>query len=254
MWFFYLLGIIAVLIVFFKIVGKTIVFEYEKGLLYQKGKLVKILDAGCHWFLRMYTVIQKVDIRPKVVTVPGQEILSSDGVTLKISIAAQYEITDPVVAINKTENYQEAVYLILQLAAREIIGSAAIDELMEKRSEFGKRLTESTKERIAALGVKLIAADIKDIMFPGELKNVFAQVVKARKEGLAILEKARGEAAALRNLANAASLVKDNPALMQLRILQTIGGTSGNTIMVGMPSSGIPIASSNKEENKEPKG
>jgi regulator of protease activity HflC (stomatin/prohibitin superfamily) len=72
-------------------------------------------------------------------------------------------------------------------------------------------------------------------MFPGELKKVFAQVVTARKEGLAALEKARGETAALRNLANAAKLVENNPALMQLRMIQSLEESSGNTLVVGLP-------------------
>jgi len=82
--------------------------------------------------------------------------------------------------------------------------------------------------------VELLAADIKDVMFPGELKALFAQVVNARKEGEAALERARGETAALRNLANAAGLMEQRPALMQLRVLQTLGQSTGNTVVLGL--------------------
>jgi hypothetical protein len=81
---------------------------------------------------------------------------------------------------------------------------------------------------------------VKDIMFPGELKNVFAKVLKAKKEGLAVLEKARGETAALRNLANAAKMLEGNPALMQLRILQSLDTGAGNTVVFGLPEM-LPI-------------
>jgi hypothetical protein len=82
---------------------------------------------------------------------------------------------------------------------------------------------------------------VKDIMFPGDLKKIFAQVVKAQKEGQASLEKARGESAALRNLANAAKMLEGNPALMQLRVLQSVDAGTGNTMVLGMPSDMMPL-------------
>lgn len=87
----------------------------------------------------------------------------------------------------------------------------------------------------AAFGLRLISADVKDIMLSGKLKEIFAQVVNARQEGLAALERARGETAALRNLANAAKMIDANPNLMQLRLVQTLGESSGNTLVLGVP-------------------
>jgi regulator of protease activity HflC (stomatin/prohibitin superfamily) len=157
-------------------------------------------------------------------------------VTLKVSLAARYEIVDPNIAVNTVQNCREALYLELQLALREIIGTATIDDVLKSRNEFSQRLMELTKQKIHALGLKLLAVNIKDIMFPGQLKHIFAQVVNARKEGQAALEKARGETAALRNLANAAKMLESNPNLLQLRLLQAIGESSGNTLVLGMPS------------------
>ena len=85
------------------------------------------------------------------------------------------------------------------------------------------------------LGVKLLTAEVKDLMLPGDVKKVFAQVVKAQKEGLGALERARGESAALRNLANAAKMMEDNPNLLQLRALQVFAESSGNTLNLGIP-------------------
>lgn len=98
-----------------------------------------------------------------------------------------------------------------------------------------------TEEKIKELGLKLISVSLKDIMFPGKLKEIFAQVINARKECLAALEKARGETAALRNLANAAKMIDSNPNLMQLRLVQALGQSSGNTLILGMPQEGLPI-------------
>lgn len=100
---------------------------------------------------------------------------------------------------------------------------------------------EATEPKAADLGLRLISVNLKDIMFPGKLKEVFAQVVNAKKEGLAALEKARGETAALRNLANAAKMLEGNPNLMQLRLLQAIKEPSGNTFVLGMPSPSVPM-------------
>ncbi len=219
------------------------IYEYERGLKYSKGRFKQVLEPGQYWYLKYHTRLDKVDVRPRVIAVPGQEVLSSDSVTLKVSIAAKYEIADPNVAVNMVEDYQVALYTELQLALREIIGSEAIDDLLEKRGEFSQKLAELTEGKVEALGLKLHSVSIKDIMFPGPLKQMFARVVNARKEGLAALERARGETAALRNLANAAKMIKENPALMQLRLLQSIEESSGNTVVLGMPaqSSLLPV-------------
>ena len=137
------------------------------------------------------------------------------------------------------------MHLELQLALRQIVGAVDIDSLLATRDEISKKLTEMTEAKARELGLHLISVGIKDIMFPGKLKEVFAQVVSARKEGLAALEKARGETAALRNLANAAKMIESNPGLMQLRMLQTLGGSSGNTLVLGLPAqtTALPLKS-----------
>lgn len=215
--------------------------EFERALKYDRGKFSGVLGPGQYWTYRLTTALTKLDVRPRFISVPGQEVLSSDGVTLRVSVAAQYEIADPAVAINEVENFEGALYLTLQLALREIIGTSEIDELLEKREQFGQRLLELSREPAEALGLKLHRVDLKDIMFPGDLKKTFAQVVSARKQGLAALERARGETAALRNLANAARMLEGNPALMQLRLLQQIGESAGNTIVLGLPTSATPL-------------
>ena len=211
------------------------VWEYEKGLRYYKGRFQKLLEPGQYWIWRYSTRIVPVDIRSRQVTVSGQEVLSADSITLRVSIVATYQVMDPVAAVNKIESYYESLYALIQLALREVVGSKPIDELLETRNLFNAMLMEQCGQGAEEFGVKLLSARVRDIMFPGDLKNVFAQVVKARKEGEAALEKARGETAALRNLANAARLMEKNPALLQLRALQTLEKSGGNTIVLGLP-------------------
>ena len=126
-----------------------------------------------------------MDVRPEFITIIGQDVLSLDGVTLKASLAAEFEVADPNVAINKNANYRSALYLTLQMALREIVGKEKIDDLMPNRSAIGIKLMELASAKASDYGLKLRLADVKDIMFPGEMKKVFSQLVTAQKEGQA---------------------------------------------------------------------
>ena len=173
-----------------------------------------------------------------------------DGVTLKASLAAEFEVADPNVAINKNANYRSALYLTLQMALREIVGKEKIDDLMPNRSAIGIKLMELAPAKASDYGLKLRLADVKDIMFPGEMKKVFSQVVTAQKEGQAALERARGETAALRSLANAARMIDDNPNLLSLRALQSLTDSGSNTLLLGLPNGLLPLLKK-KSKRKE---
>jgi regulator of protease activity HflC (stomatin/prohibitin superfamily) len=220
---------------------RAVILEYERGLKYSNGRFKGILAPGPHWILKRTTTVTKVDVRTRFAPVSGQELLSADGVPIKVTIAAEYQIVDPAAAVNSVQSYDVAFYQALQVALRDIIGSTAIDEILAKRGELSHRLTDIASKPIEAFGLKLNSASIKDIMLPGEVKKIFTQVVKARQEGLAALERARGETAALRNLANAARLLDHSPSLMQLRALQCIGESTGNTFVMGVPAAGTPL-------------
>lgn len=229
-----LIAVIAVIVrMFFR---KETIYEFERGLLFRKGLLKRTLSPGQHWYLQMHSNVQKVDVRLRTIAVPSQEVLSSDNVTIKVTLAAQYVVSEPAIAITKVEKFQDAFYMLLQLSLREIVGGLKIDEVIAKRQDIGKNLFEKTEAKVKELGLTLKVVDVKDIMFPGDPKKIFAQVVKAQKEGQAILEKSRGETAALRNLANAAKMIEGNPALMQLRVLQSLDAGTGNTMVLGLPS------------------
>ena len=214
---------------------RVTVFEYERGLKYVKGRFKQVLPPGQYWvWLFGSTFIRKVDIRPQYISVPGQELLTVDGVGLKVSLTAVYEISDPARAINQVASYQQALYLIVQTALRDIVGAIAIDDLMANRAQLNSQLVEAATSQVETIGLRLINVSIKDLMLPGELKKLYAQVIQARQEGLAQLERARGETAALRNLANAARLVNDNPTLLKLRLLQALEHSRGNTFVMDM--------------------
>lgn len=221
------------------------VLEYQRCIKYVKGRYVCMLEAGRYWVYSPTTHTDIVDIRPRYESIPGQEVLSSDGVTVKLSLVAVYEVVDPSTAVNKVQDYGQALCLVVQTALRSVVGSSTIDELIESRRELGPKLMEAAGPLVGQLGLRLVSVDIKDIMLPGEVKKLFTQIIKARKEGQAALEKARAETAALRNLANVASLVETHPSLVQLRLLQHLSEQSGNTIMLNVPQQGtvVPVKS-----------
>ena len=171
----------------------VIVYEYQKALRYSKGKYAGTLGPGRYLIRPSVTMIFPVDARPEFVTIPGQEVLSADGVAVKISMAAEFQVVDPNVAVNLNRDFRGSLYLVLQMALREIVSKEKIDALMEDRAGIGGRLMQSASAKATEMGLRLISVDIKDMMFPGDLKKVFSQVVKAQKEGQAALEKARGE-------------------------------------------------------------
>jgi regulator of protease activity HflC (stomatin/prohibitin superfamily) len=254
----YLWVLILALVVILLLVGliykitpfkRVTIYEYQRGLKYTKGRYSSTVSPGQYWVLSAFTTIVPVDIRPEFITILGQDVLSLDGVTLKASLAAEFEIADPHVAVNKNANSRNALYLTLQMALREIVGKEKIDDLMQNRSAIGPKLLEMTQTKAAEYGLKLKLADVKDIMFPGEMKKAFSQVVKAQKDGQAALEKERGETAALRNLANAAKMIEDNPNLLQLRALQALADSGGNTLVLGLPNNTLPIAKRNEKRS-----
>jgi regulator of protease activity HflC (stomatin/prohibitin superfamily) len=219
-----------------RLFDRVTVWDYEQGLRYRKGRFIRKEGPGQYWIYKAVNRIIRVDMRTQYHVIVGQEVLSSDGITLKVSVVAAYRVADPIRSINEVSDYSAAMHLLVQGALREVIGAQPIDELLENRKPFDAAIYGKCSSQLEELGLTLVSINIRDIMFPGELKNVFAQVVKARKEGLAALEKARGENAALRNLANAARLLENNPTLLQLRILQAVGESSGNTVVLRMPN------------------
>jgi regulator of protease activity HflC (stomatin/prohibitin superfamily) len=219
------------------------VFEWEKALRYRKGHLVDVVGPGRYRIYRRTTVLERVDLRPTTLAIGGQEIVTSDGATLKLSLAAVYRITDPKLAKNEQHYFEELLYLELQLVLRSLVAQKTADELLESRSSVGEELVGAVAPKAVELGLELLSADLKDISLPGELRRAFGQVLQARKEGQAALERTRAETAALRNLANAAGLIADHPELMQLRLLQQLESLSGHTLVFGLSSDGLALRS-----------
>ena len=211
------------------------VHDYERGLRFRRGRLAGLVDPGTHITFGPLQEVRALDARPTMIPVEGQEVLTADGVAAKISLVARYEIGDPVAAFTRDTSYGRTLYLLLQLGLRDVVTRRTLEETLAARGELGPEIRDAVAGRLADLGIELLEVQVRDVMLPGELKRAYASVLAARKEGEAALERARAETAALRSLANAGRTVADNPGLLQLRILQELGASSGNTVVFGAP-------------------
>src|SRR6266478_1855093 len=233
--------IVAVIITaanFPKIRHAFLVPEGYAGLLYHKGKFVEVLGAGRHIRWGRHFTLDAQDLRKASLPVAGQEVITADNVGLKASLLVTYHVTDPAKAAHETQNWQGDLYNAAQVALRAVVGGVAVETLLNQRLEIGGQLLARIQPEAAKIGINVFAVEVKDVMLPAELKRAFADVLKAKQEGQAALERARGESASLRNLANAAHVLEGNPALMNLRVLQSLTTVqnAGNTLVLGMPA------------------
>lgn len=241
---------IVALIVGWLFVGSVTVLEYQRGLRFTRGKFTGLVDAGTTYYIKSTTTIRILDVRPTATTVEGQEVLTSDRVALKISLVARYVIGDAAAYVLSDAAADRSLYLYLQLGLREIVAGRSVDEILAARTTIGPEILEVVAPKVMPIGIELTSVDVRDIMVPADLKRAFTAVIAARHEGVAALERARGETAALRSLANAGRMVGDNPGLLSLRVVQELAAKSGNTIMIGLdgaaPAAGAASARSRR--------
>lgn len=225
-------GVGAANIVWTRYRHEFIVNDGYAGLLYHEGKLVETLAAGrtVRWG-RNYR-IALVDTRKTLLQVAGQEVLTADNVGVKLSVVLTVQIVDGVKSAQVVDSHVTHIYSATQTAVRTVVAGYTMDALLTQRVAIGAQLRELVASQAEAIGVQVHAAEVRDVMLPGELRKAFNEVLKAKQEGQVALERARGESAALRNLANAARLIEGQPALATLRFLQTLEASEANQTVV----------------------
>ena len=223
------------------------------GLVYHHGLFVRRNNAGRHVIWGFGWTVKLIDLRKTSLLVAGQEVLTADNVGLKLSLLVTSQITDPAKAAHETQNWVSDLYNSAQLAVRAVVGGVAVEALLNQRLEIGAQLLARVQPEAAKIGIYVLAVEVKDVMFPPDLKRAFADVLKAKQEGQAALERARGESASLRNLANAARLLDGNPALQNLRLMQslTAAHSAGNTLVLGVPGGFVPLKAGAPARNAE---
>jgi regulator of protease activity HflC (stomatin/prohibitin superfamily) len=235
---------LVLLILFKKCFYKIVILQFQKGLLYENGIFQRVLEPGAYWLYRPSSTVTLIDTRVASVTIAGQEIITADNVGLKLSLLVSYQVVDPATAVHSVQAWYTEIYTLAQLAARDVLSTMKVDEIINSKGALAESLLALVKPKAQVLGVDVTQVQIKDLMFPADLRKAYSDLVRAQKEGMAALERARGEQAALRTLANAARMLDGNPALMNLRILQTLSGqgtTPPPTVVLGVPNGLVPL-------------
>lgn len=161
-----------------------------------------------------------VDMRPRILTVPTQEVLTSDGVQVRLSVLATVTVMDATAWVTVSPSPIEVIYSVLQIALRDRVAAMELADISTSRSTLLDGVEAELAPSLVAIGATLTTIALKDITLPQDVRSALAQVALTKQRGLAELERARSEAASLRSLANTAKLLADNPALLQLRTLQ----------------------------------
>ena len=222
-----------------------IVYEWQTGLLYRDGKFEREVGPGRYWLLFTRTLFT-VPKTEQTLLVNAQEVLSQDRLQFKISGLFTFIVPEPRTLFEATGGMiTTGLQTDLQLALREIASSRPLEKLIDERKALDGELLAILTPKAAARGVTVTGAAIRDIMLNAETRRLYAEFERARLEGLAALERARGEQAALRSLANSARLLKGNPELMNLRLLHALAGQPGKqapTIVLGGAAGLVPVS------------
>jgi regulator of protease activity HflC (stomatin/prohibitin superfamily) len=207
-----------------KVVLATEIESRHVGLLWIDGELVETLKPGLHGFWRRNrsVKVELVDCRLQTIDVAGQEILSRDRVSLRINLSATYRVIDAVKARLELNNFQDYLYRQLQYVLREAVGTRTLDELLRDKTAVNAGVYNGLKSQLADYGIAVENVGVKDIILPGDMKDILNQVVATEKAAQANVIRRREETAATRSLLNTAKLMDENPTLMRLKELEAL--------------------------------
>lgn len=202
-------------------------------LYFKDGKYEKSLSPGQYLFWNKIaaTKFYQVDMRECIIDVSGQEIMTSDKVTLRMNAVLSFRITDALKSISVVDDSNQALYREAQLAIRSVVGAFDLDSLLNEKDKVAKDLETAIKAKAAELGIQIKSFGIRDIILPGEMKDLMNKVIEARKAADANLIMRREETAAMRSQANTARLLDSNPTLMRLRELDLLEKVVSNSKM-----------------------
>jgi regulator of protease activity HflC (stomatin/prohibitin superfamily) len=183
---------------------EIIIYDTHRGLWYEDGVLLRVLDAGRYVtprpilnigpLRRPKVHVALVDIRERDLTIKGQEILTADKVAIRVSIIVQFRVTDPRAALHQVENYQERLYSDVQLAARRSLASMTLEAILTNRNQLSEDILRDVTESASGYGVAIVRADVKDLIFPGNLQEIMNRVLAAERMSQAQLVEARTRA------------------------------------------------------------
>ncbi|HYC60445.1 MAG TPA: slipin family protein [Thermoanaerobaculia bacterium] len=208
------------------------------GLWFRDGAYQATLQPGTYAFwkgvgrLKVYDV----DLRELVLDISGQDIMTADKVTLRLNALVTYRITDPLRSVTEVDGAGQALYRAVQLALREAVGAKELDTLLASKDTLARELAEMIAPRAAELGITVGSTGVKDIILPGDMKDLMNRVTEARRAAEASLITRREETAAMRMQANTAKILESSPTLMKLKeleVLEKVAHKANLTVVLG---------------------
>ncbi len=217
--------------------------NYEKAVLFIDGKFDKVLNSGVYywWKNNIAVHIAKVDMRQQQLEVNGQEILTKDKAALRINAWAQYKVADIEKALLENKEYDKQLYVAFQLALREYVAGYSFDELLDKKEAIAPFVLQQVKEKVAALGVEVNGFGIRDIILPGDVKEIMNQVLIAEKKAQANSIMRREETASTRSLLNTAKLMEENAMLWKLKEMEYVEKIADKISNISVSGNGMLI-------------
>jgi regulator of protease activity HflC (stomatin/prohibitin superfamily) len=196
----------------------------DEAIVLLNGRVLERLRGGKHLYWRGAgrLVRRTADLREKVLDVAGQELLTLDKVTVRTNLFVVWQVTDALTALTRTESVETAIYREAQMALRASVGSRTLDALLAEKSALNEEIGAALAARSAELGVAIRSVGARDVILPGDLRELYAKVIAAEKEAQANLIRRREETAAARSQANTARLLAEQPALLRLRELEAL--------------------------------
>ncbi len=218
-------AIAVLMIVIVAFIGSMvkIVREYERAVIFRLGRLIGAKGPGLFIRIPGLDTFRKVDLRVITIDVPRQTSVTKDNVTVTVDAVVYLRVFDPVLAVTKVEQYLNATNLMAQTTLRDVLGQVELDELLAKREELGKRVSNIVDELTDPWGVKVTAVTLREVVLPESMTRALARQAEADREKRSRVIIAEGEYEASKMLVEAARLIGQQPVALKLRELQTLG-------------------------------
>src|SRR3989441_8102700 len=235
---FIVIGIIVVVLLMVLFSAIRVVQQYERGVIFVLGRLTGAKGPGIFLVPPFITRMIRVDLRIVTLTVPPQEVITRDNVTVKVTAVVYFYVVNPEHAVVNVMNYLQATTQIGQTTLRNVLGQSELDELLSQRNKINRELQTIIDEHTERWGIKVTAVEIKDVELPTTMQRAMAKQAEAEREKRAKIIHAEGELQASAQLAQAAAVIGSQPATLQLRYLQTlteIAVEKNSTIIFPLP-------------------
>ncbi len=229
---------LVILAVALAVVSIRVIPEYERGVVFRLGRLRELYRPGLKLLIPGLDRIQRVDTRVITLTIPPQEVITRDNVPARVNAVVLFNVTDPIKAVMKVENYAVATSQIAQTTLRSVLGRADLDTILSHRDDLNADLRKIIEHQTQPWGVDVSVVEIKDVEIPEQMQRAMAREAEAERERRAKVINARGELQASTELKQAADMLSQSPASLQLRYLQTLlelGADQNSTVVFPLP-------------------